>query len=54
MSQIYRQFLDGFRTAVTSREYSERRIGAELKFPLVNPDGSAVALETVQALCVTW
>ena len=50
MSQIYRQFLDGFRTAVTSREYSERRIGAELKFPLVNPDGSAVALETVQAL----
>lgn len=50
MSQIYQQFIDSFRTAVASREYSERRIGAELKFPLVNPDGSAVPLETVQAL----
>lgn len=50
MSQIYQQFVDGFRTAVASRMYTERRIGAELKFPLVNPDGSAVSLETVQAL----
>jgi len=50
VSLIYDQFIHGFRTAVASREYSERRIGAELKFPLVKPDGSAVALETVQAL----
>ena len=50
MSQIYQQFVDGFRMAVASREYSERRIGAELKFPLVTPDGGAVTLETVQAL----
>lgn len=50
MSQIYEQFIDGFRKAVASRIYNERRIGAELKFPLVNPDGTAVPLETVQAL----
>ena len=50
MSQIYDQFIQGFRTAIASREYSERRVGAELKFPLVNPDGTAVDLETVQAL----
>jgi gamma-glutamylcysteine synthetase len=52
VSQIYEQFLDGFRIAVRSRQYGERRIGAELKFPLVNPDGTAAALETVQALWV--
>ncbi|MBN2294621.1 MAG: hypothetical protein JXM70_19480 [Pirellulales bacterium] len=51
MSQIYAQFIDGFRQAASSREFNDlRRIGAELKFPLVNSDGTAVALETVRAL----
>ena len=50
MSQIYQQFIDGFHEAVALREFRERRIGAELKFPLVELDGRAVPLETVRAL----
>jgi gamma-glutamylcysteine synthetase len=43
-------FLEGFRQAVSSAEGFERRVGAELKFPLVHPDGSAVPRETVDRL----
>ena len=50
MSQLYAQFIDGFRTAVASREFSGRRIGAELKFPLVNRDGTAAPLEKLRGL----
>lgn len=50
MSSVYEHFVDGFRRAVASRESAERRIGAELKFPLVASDGSAADLQTVHAL----
>ena len=50
MSQLYDHFISGFRGAVASREFSERRIGAELKFPLVNRDGTAAALDELLAL----
>lgn len=50
MSELYTQFMDGFRSAVASREFDGRRIGAELKFPLVNRDGTAAPLEKLQAL----
>ena len=49
MKRIYQHFLDGFRRATSSRA-GQRRIGAELKFPLVRSDGSAVDLPTVAAL----
>ncbi|MFW6169712.1 MAG: glutamate-cysteine ligase family protein [Planctomycetota bacterium] len=50
MSRLYEHFIDGFQRAVTSRGFSERRIGAELKFPLVNRDGTAAALDELLAL----
>ena len=48
MTDIYQHFVDGFRQAVASRKFRERRIGAELKFPLVKSDGTAADLETVR------
>jgi gamma-glutamylcysteine synthetase len=44
-------FVDGFSDAVAQQNSDERRIGAELKFPLVNTDGTAASLETV---CRLW
>ena len=41
MDPIYKHVMNGFREK--SAERTERRIGAELKFPLVNADGSAAS-----------
>jgi gamma-glutamylcysteine synthetase len=60
MSTIYEHFMAGFDRALASDSWSERRIGAELKFPLVNLDGTAASLRTVRALweylidCCGW
>ncbi len=51
MNRIYRHFLDGFDQALGKTGSTSRRIGSELKFPLVNADGSAVDLQTV---CELW
>jgi len=50
VSALYDYFIRNFHKAIESRKDSARRIGAELKFPLVNRDGSAVNMETVDAL----
>ncbi len=47
--RIYDRFVEGFRQAVGPGE-PERRVGAELKLPLVRHDGSAVSLETLSRL----
>jgi gamma-glutamylcysteine synthetase len=49
MDLVYRHFMSKFEQAAASRS-GDRRIGAELKFPLVNPDGTAASLETVRSL----
>jgi glutamate--cysteine ligase len=49
MDKIYDYFVNGF--TVARQDHDERRIGAELKFPLVNSDGSAASFETV---CKLW
>lgn len=49
--RIYSQFMGCFRDALDGRRHQERRIGAELKFPLVNrDDGTAVEHEMVDKL----
>lgn len=50
MSSILEHVLDGFERSLAKHEATERRIGAELKFPLVNLDGAAVSFEKVKAL----
>jgi gamma-glutamylcysteine synthetase len=50
VDSIYKHFLAGFREASPPRESNGRRIGAELKFPLVNDDGTAADLNAVHAL----
>jgi len=50
MTAIYQHFLDGFQRIAGSQTDGQRRIGAELKFPLVAADGSAASRETVDAL----
>ncbi len=47
---IYRHFLDAFGRAAQQCADGERRIGAELKFPLVRPDGEAAGRRTVRRL----
>ena len=47
---IEKHFIDGFRWALSHRDTSERRVGAELKFPLVNCDGTAADYATVTRL----
>ncbi len=48
---IYSQFMGCFRDALDGRKHQGRRIGAELKFPLVNrDDGTAVEHEMVDKL----
>lgn len=51
MERIYKHFRHEFDRAVDGRDSTERRIGAELKFPLVNRDGTAADFETV---CELW
>ena len=51
LDKIYDRFSEGFRAATgPSGDGASRRIGAELKFALVKPDGTAVSRETVAAL----
>ncbi len=50
MMKIQKHFEDGFKNALSEREDTGRRIGAELKFPLVNDDGSAVDYPTIERL----
>ena len=50
MDPIHEHLAKGFKKALASRTSGERRIGAELKFPLVNADGTSVDRETVDAL----
>jgi len=49
MDRIYEHFAKGFERAMAGRD-GGRRIGAELKFPLVSSDGTAASLEAVGAL----
>ena len=51
MDKIYRYFMERFRNALASQSSAERRIGSELKFPLVNHDGTAASFDTV---CALW
>ena len=51
LEAIYQYVADGFREAAAKGTQDERRIGAELKFPLVRTDGSAASLETI---CELW
>ena len=50
MKEIYEHFERGFEEVLPQREQTERRIGAELKFPVVNPDGTSVPYATIEAL----
>ncbi len=50
MNKFYNHFIEGFEKSLASRNSSERRIGAELKFPLVNRDGTAASHNSVRAL----
>ena len=47
---VREHLLRGFADKASSADGADRRIGAELKFPFVNPDGSAVVPEKVDAL----
>lgn len=51
MDKIYMYFMERFRNALASQSSAERRIGSELKFPLVNHDGTAVSFDKV---CALW
>lgn len=51
MDTVYRHFMDGFDRATALSLGNGTRIGAELKFPLVNPDGTAADLRIV---CALW
>jgi glutamate--cysteine ligase len=51
MDRIYEHFVGGFVEKMKGKNpASERKIGAELKFPLVNYDGSAAEIEKVSSL----
>jgi glutamate--cysteine ligase len=47
---LYDYFIRKFKKALETRRASTHRIGAELKFPLVNRDGSVASRKTVYAL----
>jgi len=51
MDKIYNYFMEGLEDSFESRKIKQRRIGAELKFPLVKPDGTAADFKTV---CALW
>ena len=50
MKRLYRYFNENFAAACSKMRHMERRIGSELKFPLVNRDGSAADYSHVTAL----
>jgi glutamate--cysteine ligase len=50
MDKIYKYFMERFENALAFQKSEERRLGAELKFPLVNHDGTAVSFDKVRAL----
>jgi len=50
MSTMLDHFTNAFDAALAKRASTERRIGLELKFPLVEPDGRAVPREMVTRL----
>jgi len=50
MDKIYNYFMERFQDAFASQNFTERRIGSELKFPLVNSDGTAASLKKVRTL----
>jgi gamma-glutamylcysteine synthetase len=52
LEKINERFMNGFAAVASTREGSRasRRVGAELKFALVNPDGTAASRETVAEL----
>ena len=50
MERLHQYFLDGFNQALSRRDSGQRRIGAELKFPLVDADGRAASRQKVEAL----
>ena len=50
MDAIWRHVVQGYDHALAARNWGEPRFGAELKFPLVNSDGTAARLETARAL----
>ncbi|MGD2094089.1 MAG: hypothetical protein PVH77_03680 [Phycisphaerales bacterium] len=50
MDKIYNYFINRFQNALVSQDSGHRRIGAELKFPLVNQNGTAASLDTTRAL----
>jgi len=47
---LYRHFLDSFEQSLANRVTDGRRIGAELKFPLVKRSGEAADYATIHAL----
>jgi len=51
MHLVYKHFMSKFEQAAAARSSAGRRIGAELKFPLVNQDGSAASFDTI---CALW
>lgn len=51
MDKIYKYFMERFQNSLVSQSSGERRIGAELKFPLVNSDGTAASFN---AACGLW
>lgn len=51
MNKIYDYFVNGFSDALAQQNCEQRRIGAELKFPLVDSAGAAVNFDTV---CALW
>jgi gamma-glutamylcysteine synthetase len=50
MTDLHTIFSEKFETATAGTCNEQRRIGSELKFPLVNPDGSAAPRDKVDAL----
>ncbi len=50
LQRIRDHFIEQFQSALAGRRDGSRRIGAELKFPLVKLDGSAAERETIDAL----
>lgn len=50
MESLHRYFQEGFQKALAAGQASGRRIGAELKFPLVDAEGRAVERQKVDAL----
>lgn len=51
MDKVYNYFMNAFGKALAQRNPGQRRIGAELKFPLVNHDGTAANFDIA---CALW